>query len=187
MSYIPDLQPYSYGFTAKPGVLAWGWLEKFIDIPQGPTDDFLLIALMAAPEVNRYRGSHKCQWCPQEPGTASNSGNGEIWFTGKSGTTYVAPALVVHYIREHGYGVPKVVAEEFSGVFISSDEEVESFRDTEASEAFLRPEQVRWEDTQPRACPLCRGAKILHIPSAAIPGLSRVHGCTYCGGTGLDV
>ncbi len=38
------------------------------------------------------------------PGT---TGNGEIRITAASGTTYVAPVLILHYVVAHGYLPPQ--------------------------------------------------------------------------------
>jgi len=38
---------------------------------------------------------------------AETSGNGEVWVEGRDGLTYVAPALVLHYVVEHDYAPPQ--------------------------------------------------------------------------------
>jgi len=119
MSYIQDLTRYTYRNNANPYVLAVGWLDKSSqDMPT--TGDPLLPSfsklLEQAPTLNLYRGYHGCQWCEK------GMGNGEMWFTGKSGKFYVMPVLVRHYVEAHGYRIPEEVQGDISG-FLTEDEQ----------------------------------------------------------------
>lgn len=129
MAYIKDLTRFTYGDSTKRNangnVLAVGWLEKNTEImPTAPcgvngyTKTFLKI-LRSAPVLNRYRGSHGCEWC------TDGTGNGELWFWGSSGNLYVMPELVRHYVDHHGYQIPISVQEDILG-YLKTDAQTES-------------------------------------------------------------
>ena len=120
--YFPDLTPYQYGGQEpSPGLVNVGWLSIEQSFAKGPCSAEFMgeLARLAASPVNLYRGTHLCEFCPEPsmvlseggipmlnpaPGTA---GNGEIRVQGEGGVVYVAPTLVLHYIKAHGYLPPK--------------------------------------------------------------------------------
>ncbi|GGC92598.1 hypothetical protein GCM10010994_58040 [Chelatococcus reniformis] len=123
MSYFPDLTPFTYGGAEPdPAILNVGWLNFDHEMPVAEPNELFLSALRkaAAEPVNLYRGCHLCDFCPRPPMTLSSGGmpmlqarpetmgNGEIWVKGSDGFTYVAPALILHYVSEHHYAPPKV-------------------------------------------------------------------------------
>jgi hypothetical protein len=57
-------------------------------------------------------GFHGCEFCRW----IKAKGNGEIHVVGSDGITYVAPALIVHYMASHKYLPPK----EFIDAVLSS-------------------------------------------------------------------
>ena len=120
--YFLDLTPYEYrGTEPQANVLNVGWLSAAHPVPSGAPDERLIAALrrLVASPVNLYRGSHLCEFCPRPPTKLSpggipmldplpgTTGNGEIRVTAASGTTYVAPVLIIHYVLAHGYLPPQ--------------------------------------------------------------------------------
>ncbi len=119
--YFEDLTPYQYGGEEPDGaVLNIGWLSRAHSYPRGETSREFIAALqrMVANPVNLYRGSHVCEFCPEPPVTLRNgrkwiepapgtTGNGEVRVNEAGGPTYVAPALVLHYIQVHAYLPPE--------------------------------------------------------------------------------
>ena len=133
MSFFADLTPYVYGGT-EPScrVVNIGWLSTDHPFSRAEPDARFVRALrkLAAAPVNLYRGAHMCDICPApcvrsteqalrmidpRPGTW---GNGEIRISDGSGTTYVAPTLIVHYVIEHHYAPPA----EFVRAVLAQDE-----------------------------------------------------------------
>jgi hypothetical protein len=121
--YFPELTPYEYGgVEPSPFVVNVGWLSIEQPFATGScSTEFMseLARLVENPE-NLYRGVHLCEFCPAPttflserglpvfspaPGTA---GNGEVRVQGEDGMVYVAPVLVLHYIKVHGYRPPDV-------------------------------------------------------------------------------
>jgi hypothetical protein len=104
MAHIPDLTRFTYEDSvvsrAKDNVLAVGWLEKPDEIPQGKNPMGIMALIKSAKGIFTYRGTQGCHWC------GKSLGNSDIWLQGKSGTAYVLPSGVMHYIEEHGYKLP---------------------------------------------------------------------------------
>jgi hypothetical protein len=120
--YFPDLTPYEYGGAGpSPGVVNVGWLSVEQSFAEGPCSaEFMReVARLVDSPVNLYRGAHFCELCPEPPTVLSEggiamlqpapgtAGNGEIRVQGADGTVYVAPVLVLHYIKVHGYRPPE--------------------------------------------------------------------------------
>ncbi len=120
MTYFEDLTSYSY-FPGEPKVKNVGWLSAGQDFKRGP------VPLGFVDELQRFlcknlevitRGRHICEFCEPpkdileldknyiEVWEYFRSGNGEIRVIGANGTTYSAPALLLHYIAEHQYQPP---------------------------------------------------------------------------------
>ena len=117
MAYYPDLSPYEYiKGKAKNNVLNVGWLDGKHAFRRGEIDNFLLELILGFCKraVNRTRGYHLCPLCNDPPFgfiVERNKeriilGSGEIWIKGEDGKIYVAPDLIYHYIRDHGYLPP---------------------------------------------------------------------------------
>jgi hypothetical protein len=122
MTFFADLTPFTYGHSeADPTVLNIGWLSCDHPIPVAAPNDLFVTALetIAAKPINPYRGYHICDFCPPPPvivskgglpmldPPAETKGNGEIWIKGLDGITYVAPALLPHYVLRHHYAPPR--------------------------------------------------------------------------------
>ena len=122
MSFFPDFSPYCYnGAEPQPELLNVGWLSKEHSFPRGPVSGLFFRAVwrMSEAPTNLYRGTHVCEFC--EPPrdiikqdrmyyfvwALTREGNGEILVPGEDGITYVAPALIAHYIAEHQYQPPQ--------------------------------------------------------------------------------
>ena len=114
--YFEDLSPYIYAIPKNPpegvdlGVLAnalnVGWLADAYPYPKGATPWRFRWKLrrLARNLKNQMEGLHDCDICG---GSLKTRGNGEIHVTGSDGITYVAPALIVHYISAHKYVPPQ--------------------------------------------------------------------------------
>jgi hypothetical protein len=105
MTWFPDLEPISYfGFTS-PQVLGVGWLDAPHEFARGPIDSEDLDALAALGEMALrvqpviYRGRHECTLCGG-PSAHLNL------FVFDGDDLLIAPALVFHYVRDHGYRPP---------------------------------------------------------------------------------
>jgi hypothetical protein len=120
--HFTDLTPYCYQWAPmRSEILNVGWLSNEHYFCHGPVEERLMAILeeLVAHPVNLFRGYHVCEFCPQPvvrydahglpmttflPGT---QGNGEIRLKGLHGQTYVAPAMVHHYVAVHGYCPPQ--------------------------------------------------------------------------------
>ncbi len=112
--YQEDLTPNTYGRRSVPDELAFGWLEEGKDFNKGETNAEVIRFLELLPVGNLYRGSHNCDFCPKPPVGVPYRykdypmGNGDVRVKIRD-KTYVAPALLLHYIKEHAYLVPSVI------------------------------------------------------------------------------
>jgi hypothetical protein len=122
--YFADLSPYRYGQTPPhPEILNVGWLAEGHPFAVGDTPRAFLLALEILVEtpVNLYRGRHYCEFCPGPKITRDEAGkvtlieapeetwgNGEVRVLGEDGKTYVAPALIFHYVSKHRYLPPLI-------------------------------------------------------------------------------
>ncbi|MEV5527899.1 hypothetical protein [Streptomyces prunicolor] len=125
MAYYKDLSPYDYsddvdetGEGAGSGVspLNVGWLAEGHAFPRGDVPEGFVEALLelAKDTVNVYRGMHFCDFCPTFQEARQNVrfrdvfiGSGEVHVLGGEGRVYATPALVVHYVADHGYRPPQ--------------------------------------------------------------------------------
>jgi hypothetical protein len=119
--YFADLTPYQYGLTApEPGVVNVGWLSSICAHPKGSCPDEFVVRLeqLVRSPIKLHRGRHVCELCPPPPVIMRNGqrfvepleqtmGNGQIRITGRDGSIFAAPVLIVHYIKEHDYLPPK--------------------------------------------------------------------------------
>jgi len=124
--YFADLTPYRYGCWGPdpdPNVLNVGWLSREHSFDRGQCDDRFVseLARLVAQPVNLFRGSHLCEFCPTPPTVLSQggipmlnpppdtTGNGEIRVLSAEGegVIYVAPVLILHYVKVHGYRPPQ--------------------------------------------------------------------------------
>ena len=125
--FFEDLSPYTYtlGKPVPEGVcldaltdaLNVGWLEDGHPFATGPTPwRFRLRLRHLAKNLKNdfFVASHTCNLC--ERGERTARGTGEIHVTGSDGVTYVAPALIVHYVAKHEYLPPQ----EFIDAVLSS-------------------------------------------------------------------
>ena len=120
--YFADLTPYTYNLNLPdPYILNIGWLSPNHAFNRGPCDEQFVseLARLVAQPVNLYRGSHVCEFCPEPPLTLSKggipmrypppetTGRGEIGVLSPQGIIYIAPVLILHYIKVHGYCPPE--------------------------------------------------------------------------------
>lgn len=101
--------------------------------PTGFTDK--LLAILEAQAVNQVLGLHDCDLCPPMPAgeepprtprlgdRVSSVGTGEIRVPGAPGSAFAAPALIGHYVADHGYLPPQPFID---AVFAFDIEEVAS-------------------------------------------------------------
>jgi hypothetical protein len=128
MAYYEELSPYAYSDDAdEPGragegegfgapLLNVGWLAAGHEFPLGEVPEGFVDALLelAKDPVNVYRGMHFCDFCRTFQEARENVrfrdvfiGSGEVHVRGGEGHVYAAPALVVHYVADHGYRPPR--------------------------------------------------------------------------------
>jgi hypothetical protein len=117
VTHYEDLSPYEFWRRVWPQVppddadsmFSVGWLDSAHPFRSGrcPGDVLARLRELALDPVRLTRGVHRCELCATGPSVAS--GNGELEVRADDGAIYVAPALVVHYIEEHGYVPPDVV------------------------------------------------------------------------------
>ena len=106
MAYFEDLQPCTAFPGQWKGLVAVGWLAKGHDFPRGPVNRELITRLDGAgawQPPDAPSGSHRCDLCPE--GEVARTGSGAIFIPG-DGVLYVAPRLITHYMRKHGYAPP---------------------------------------------------------------------------------
>jgi hypothetical protein len=113
MSYFADLTPHTYAPTDGETVLNVGWLDSSYTFPRGdtPAEFRDALYLLCQRPVWVHRGSHVCQFCPQEDLRAAHPGqigNGQVRVKGADGIWYAAPTMVYHYVLEHQYLPPAV-------------------------------------------------------------------------------
>ena len=106
MAHIEDLRPCS----AFPGewrnLLAVGWLAKDHEYSRGEVEPEVIDRLnriYSWEPPGAPSGAHVCEFCEREDGPPA--GAGSIFVAGQ-GVLYVAPRLIGHYIRRHGYRPP---------------------------------------------------------------------------------
>lgn len=102
MAYFRDLSPCNY-FGPSHVLRAIGWLESGFQFPTGPMDPSQLARLE---QLSKWRwraamflGWHDCSLCGNARGLSN-------LFVPAGTRVFVAPELIVHYIREHGYCPP---------------------------------------------------------------------------------
>ena len=104
MSYFPDSGPCDY-FDGRPGLVAVGWLEAGFEFPVGDVSAASLEKLEVLLHTSwqetwtSFLGWHECSLCNQARGSKN------LFITGIS-CVYVAPELILHYIKAHGYKPP---------------------------------------------------------------------------------
>ena len=113
-----DMTPYS---TEGKGASRFrvGWLGRNKPFTTGAISDRQLECLrdLCRRPVRLHKGHHPCDLCTRAarrmPLRVDGSygppflGNGEIHVTDREGATYVAPALIYHYVRDHSYLPPE--------------------------------------------------------------------------------
>ena len=120
MSYYADLTPFEYGGHECPEgsePVNIGWLGDTLieegEVEGEVTETFVnrLKYLVDNHRACTYRGSHECPFCYKSFGDGrvhmKGSGNGQVHVKGEGNRWYVAPALIHHYVKEHGYKPPQ--------------------------------------------------------------------------------
>jgi hypothetical protein len=112
MAWYKDLRPCLYfGFRPSFFLRAVGWLERGHSYAMGDFDGVLFSAL-AELDVKPWEpimcmGYHSCTLC-EESGdfTSSEMGVHNLFIPGE-GVVFVAPELILHYMRDHRYKPPE--------------------------------------------------------------------------------
>ena len=124
--YFPDLSNYAQLMREPlPDVLNVGWLDQSMPFSTGTVQPSFLDRLenwIRVGRVNPMRGIYQCNICrvsqwpllPLEENPSVNIegkrlflGNWEIWIPGRHGRIFASPALIIHYVRVHGYRPPE--------------------------------------------------------------------------------
>ncbi|NWG22427.1 MAG: hypothetical protein HXY39_19135 [Chloroflexi bacterium] len=117
--YQADLDTYGQWCdprTEKLTMRTIGWLDIAVPYVTGPTPVAFhrrLLEHCVHGVLRLMCGVHHCQFCNNEPTRTTlwygnrkvPCDNGEIWVSGGD-VIYVAPAMVYHYVTEHGYCPP---------------------------------------------------------------------------------
>lgn len=116
MSHIPDLSPATL-FSESQRLLAVGWLDRRHSFPRSrigsPAYALLAEAVSNPWEPLSSRGYHVCNLCliPRGPrrqrwgGRTIALGATNVWVAGQ-GHVFVAPSLILHYVKRHRYRPP---------------------------------------------------------------------------------
>ena len=114
--HFEDLSRYSYTkMTSRAALKNVGWLATDVPFDQGPEPPGLLEKIQTATSITRnpMRGIHGCPFCGHEhvrelvEGREALLGMSEVWFPSPSNeVVYIAPSLLLHYVRRHGYLPP---------------------------------------------------------------------------------
>ena len=102
-------------------LLAVGWLEHPHPCSTGPSDGDILELLDRWVNSSwdyyssyAFRGLHECSLCMAtgrpSPGLLEIRSHLNLWIPGSS-AIYLAPAMITHYIRDHGYRPPSEFVE----------------------------------------------------------------------------
>ncbi len=109
MTFYADLAPCGYFDPVSSGKLkAVGWLSRDQSHARGSTPPDVIAKLEAllhhawAPCL--FNGWHDCELCPPER-TGSERRHRNLFVPG-AGFLYVAPELLLHYVRDHDYAPP---------------------------------------------------------------------------------
>ena len=115
MTYYPDLSTECY-FESGPEVRAIGWLSADHAFSQGAVSPEFFARLEEHVTTAWFpvatMGWHACEFCslPTARGLKfsryARLGSGNLWIPTAS-VVYVAPAMILHYIAEHGYAPPE--------------------------------------------------------------------------------
>jgi hypothetical protein len=103
-----------------------GWLAAGHEFPTGGVsrEVFDALLILADSQVNIMRGVHDCEFCTKESPVRMTAPNdrgyvswmGEIHAADGRGHVFVAPSLILHYIREHDYRPPDDFVRAIPGV-----------------------------------------------------------------------
>jgi hypothetical protein len=103
VTYYPDLGERSM-LASGPQIRAVGWLSPQHEYSRGKVSDELLRLLeqhlKIAYQPVAFGGPHCCEFCSNHYGHAN-------LLIPTSEYLYVAPEMILHYIREHGYNPPR--------------------------------------------------------------------------------
>lgn len=114
--FFEDLTPYRY-LTRNPveRTCNIGWIEELGQFQPGaslPQISALLEEYYSDLIGNQTRGHHDCGLCGLSEVRLEYEhrriilGAAELWIPGDNGQIFVAPDLVIHYLREHSYCPP---------------------------------------------------------------------------------
>ena len=117
MTYIKDLDIYTYTRKMDPKYRAVGWLDVSMPFDTGDVPGGFLERIKALAQYpllqDLYRGWHTCNLASscndtQHVMDRDYHGNGSIYVFGHDGLIYVAPEMLHHYVRVHRYCPPQV-------------------------------------------------------------------------------
>lgn len=115
--YIEDgasMEPDGRKFDEMVTYVAIGWLGHGAYTQGGVSTEFIDALIRAAftHHANQMRGYHYCEHCAMEDIEVRQGdnrimlGSAEIWIPVGDGRVFVAPNLIIHYVRDHGYLPP---------------------------------------------------------------------------------
>lgn len=109
--YFADLTPCPYNGVREKNGLSVGWLDKLHDFPRGPVPaEFVerLTEICKNPVVH-HLGFHFCELCnfARDSSLEGARSSTVIQVVARGGTIYFAPAMICHYVSQHGYQPPE--------------------------------------------------------------------------------
>jgi len=124
MTYFPDGSSYAYGPESgedRSRLVNVGWLSADHAYVRGevPNDLTTKLARLCRHGINRMRGFHVCEFCPEGPADRRGHmtfardevgeflvGSAEIRVPESGQRVFAALDMIIHYVTEHGYKPP---------------------------------------------------------------------------------
>jgi len=115
MTYVPDLAPFPQIGPYASAFIGVGWLERGHDYTRGVVDEAVIRRLTEFRDRNwepfGYCGFHNCDICedsPERTALHADAWGGANLHVPRGRDVFVAPELILHYIRVHQYCPPPV-------------------------------------------------------------------------------
>lgn len=160
--YYSDLSPCIGNLAERFRLRSWenydrnlpalrvGWLDIEHPYTRGEVPPGFVQALLEACRhpVARYKGFHRCSFCAVEPvgwtlGKGMSLGSCDIEVVGEN-AVYFAPALILHYVADHGYLPPQGFIDAVMAEKAPEVEDVERIKITRIRSVEDNPRQDFW-------------------------------------------
>lgn len=119
--YYQDLENKEFGMKAI------GWLDKHNDFPKGDVSQDIIEKLRGVKPRFLTAGHHVCEFCfPDGKGYSKMedaTSSYEIHICSKEGQVYVAPRMIIHYMKVHNYLPPQEYIDAVINGYTTNDAE----------------------------------------------------------------